>query len=69
MTVDQNKIKRWHPKFKLDNVPDIDVSAVPEPPVTKSFTSAQDCLDTARELMIPRVGFYLLSTVRQYSLY
>lgn len=53
--VDQDKIKRWHPKFRLDEVPNVEVSELPEPPLTKCFTSAQDALNTARELMLPRV--------------
>ena len=56
VTVDDSKIIRWHPKFHLDNIPDIDQTPLPEPPVIKTFTTAHDVLSKACDSMAPRVG-------------
>jgi len=44
LKIDNSEIHRWHPHFKLEDVPDIEQSALPKPPVTKSFSSAADLL-------------------------
>jgi len=44
LKIDNSEIHRWHPHFKLEDVPDVELSALPKPPVTKSFSSAADLL-------------------------
>ena len=56
--VDDEKIMRWHPKFRLDEVPDVDETALPQPPVVKTYSSANDVLEKARVMMAPRVYTY-----------
>jgi len=56
LSVDDDKIIRWHPQFKLDEVSDIEQTKLPEAPVIKTYTSAQDVLDRGRGFMNPRVS-------------
>lgn len=55
LSVDDNKITRWHPKFHLDDVPDVDEADLPQPPVVKTYSSAHDVLEKARDMIAPRV--------------
>ena len=55
LSVDDNKIMRWHPKFRLDDVPDVDEADLPQPPVVKTYSSAHDVLEKARDMIAPRV--------------
>ena len=56
LSVDDDAIMRWHPCFKLDEVPEIDQSPLPEPPQVKTFSTALDVLGQARLNMTPRVS-------------
>lgn len=56
LTVNNEDIKRWHPCFPLDEVPEIEQSPLPEPPQVKTYSTAQDVLDQARLNMTPRVS-------------
>ena len=55
LSVDDNKIMRWHPKFHLDEVPDVEEGKLPQPPVVKTYSSANDVLEKARDMIAPRV--------------
>ncbi|XP_002741259.1 DNA replication factor Cdt1-like [Saccoglossus kowalevskii] len=55
LTVPEDKLTRWHPKFPLDRVPDIEPASLPEPPNVKKYSSAKDVLDKARDMLTPRV--------------
>ena len=55
VSVDDDKIIRWHPKFHVDDVPDVDEAALPQPPVVKTYNSAHDVLKKACNMMAPRV--------------
>lgn len=55
LSVDDDKIMRWHPKFHLDDVPDVDETDLPQPPVVKTYSSAHDVLEKARDMIAPRV--------------
>ncbi|XP_065676515.1 DNA replication factor Cdt1 isoform X2 [Hydra vulgaris] len=44
INVDNNDVQRWHPNFKLDSVPDIELSLLPSAPVLKCYSSAADIL-------------------------
>lgn len=64
LSVDDNKIIRWHPKFRLDDVPDVDEADMPEPPVVKTYSSAHDVLEKARDMIAPRVCRYMSCKVK-----
>lgn len=55
LKIEDSEIHRWHPNFKLDEVPDIEVSALPRAPIIKSITSAADLLIKARGDLAPKV--------------
>eukprot|EP00112_Aurelia_sp_Birch-Aquarium-sp1_P015130 Seg3325.5 transcript_id=Seg3325.5/GoldUCD/mRNA.D3Y31 product="DNA replication factor Cdt1" protein_id=Seg3325.5/GoldUCD/D3Y31 len=48
-----SELQRWHPHFKLEDVPEIQETNLPQVTVTKSVTSAKDILD--RNHCIPQV--------------
>lgn len=50
MNVTRGALKRWHPEFDLEKVPDIEQADLPMPPNTEKFSSAKDILSTARNL-------------------
>ncbi|XP_068232688.1 LOW QUALITY PROTEIN: DNA replication factor Cdt1 [Palaemon carinicauda] len=43
-------IKRWHPAFPLEDIPDIEPSPLPQPPVTETIDTAQDLLTKAHDM-------------------
>jgi chromatin licensing and DNA replication factor 1 len=55
--VQGNEIKRWHPKFDLSQVPDIEESPLPLPPLKnpKGFMTASDVLEDIRDKLAPKV--------------
>lgn len=55
LLVDDEAITRWHPRFHLDEVPEINPSPLPEAPQADTYTTAQHVLDRARQKMAPRV--------------
>lgn len=56
LVVPDDKLTRWHPKFNVDEVPNILPSDLPQPPQTEKLTTAQEVLDRARSLMTPKVN-------------
>jgi len=42
--LDDNEIHRWHPHFKVNEIPHVEQSNLPKPPITKTFSSAADVL-------------------------
>ena len=46
---------RWHPAFQLDSVPDVEEAELPKPPLTESYTTAQDVLNATQARLAPRV--------------
>lgn len=61
--VGDGEIKRWHPKFDLEKVPDILPAELPQPPLVKKFSTAQDVLDEVKDRLNPRVS-QMLSIVQ-----
>ena len=61
MVVDDDKIKRWHTKFNVDTVPDIESAALPQPPNSKTVTAAE-ALELMNSGLHPRVSprYYLV---------
>ncbi|KAI1889923.1 hypothetical protein AGOR_G00167910 [Albula goreensis] len=55
LSVPEDKLTRWHPRFSVDEVPDIVPSDLPQPPQTDKLTTAQEVLDKARSLMTPKM--------------
>ncbi|XP_018943616.1 DNA replication factor Cdt1-like [Cyprinus carpio] len=55
IVVPDDKLTRWHPRFSVDEVPNIKPSDLPQPPQTEKLTSAQEVLDKARALMTPKM--------------
>jgi len=47
--VKDDQIRQWHPKFALDEVPDIEPAALPQPPVIKKFMTAKDVFDEVKD--------------------
>ena len=57
LTIPDDKITRWHPKFALDEVPDIEAAPLPEPPDVKRLATAGEVLaQTCGKTVNPRVG-------------
>ncbi|KAJ8417803.1 hypothetical protein AAFF_G00226460 [Aldrovandia affinis] len=55
LSVPDDKLTRWHPRFSVDEVPNILASELPLPPQTEKMTTAQEVLDKARSLMTPKM--------------
>lgn len=55
LSVDDEALMRWHPCFHVDEVPEICTSPLPEPDQVKTYSTAQDVLDRARQNMSSRV--------------
>lgn len=55
MAVPEDQLTRWHPRFNVDEVPDIEPAELPQPPVREKLTTAQEVLSRARSLMSPKV--------------
>ncbi|XP_037390501.1 DNA replication factor Cdt1 [Pygocentrus nattereri] len=55
VAVPDDKLTRWHPRFSVDEVPNIQPCDLPQPPQTKKLTTAQEVLDKARSLMTPKM--------------
>ena len=54
--INESNIKRWHPGFKLDSVPDVEPAELPQAPFVKKFSTAKDVLDDVNEKLNPRVN-------------
>ncbi|XP_027789082.3 DNA replication factor Cdt1 isoform X1 [Marmota flaviventris] len=55
LAVPEDQLTRWHPRFNVDGVPDIEPAELPQPPNTERLTTAQEVLARARSLMSPRM--------------
>lgn len=55
MEVPEDQLTRWHPRFNVDGVPDIEPAELPQPPAVEKLTTAQEVLARARSLMSPRM--------------
>ncbi|KAA0199345.1 hypothetical protein HAZT_HAZT009316 [Hyalella azteca] len=47
---DVSSIRRWHPQFSLEDVPDIKPAPLPQPPTTQVLSNATHVLGVARDL-------------------
>ncbi|KAM6063906.1 DNA replication factor Cdt1 [Theristicus caerulescens] len=55
MVVPEEKLTRWHPRFNVDEVPDISPAELPRPPQEDRLTTAQEVLSTARGMLPPKM--------------
>ncbi|NWI77505.1 CDT1 factor, partial [Dryoscopus gambensis] len=55
MVVPEEKLTRWHPRFNVDEVPDISPAELPRAPREDRLSTAQEVLSTARGMLSPKV--------------
>ncbi|NXL64603.1 CDT1 factor, partial [Chordeiles acutipennis] len=55
MVVPEEKLTRWHPRFNVDEVPDIIPAELPRPPQEDRLTTAQEVLSSARGMLSPKM--------------
>ncbi|NXW49943.1 CDT1 factor, partial [Nyctiprogne leucopyga] len=55
MVVPEEKLTRWHPRFNVDEVPDITPAELPRPPQEDKLTTAQEVLSSARGMLTPKM--------------
>ncbi|KAK5881911.1 hypothetical protein CesoFtcFv8_020549 [Champsocephalus esox] len=55
VTVPDDRLTRWHPRFNVDTVPVISTGLLPQPPHTEKLSTAQEVLDRARSLVTPKM--------------
>ncbi|XP_020333788.1 DNA replication factor Cdt1 [Oncorhynchus kisutch] len=54
--VPDDKLTRWHPRFNVDEVPNVLPSELPQPPQeAEKLTTAREVLDKARSMMTPKM--------------
>ncbi|XP_041803436.1 DNA replication factor Cdt1 isoform X2 [Chelmon rostratus] len=61
LSVAEDSLTRWHPRFNVDTVPAIQASSLPQPPHTGKLATAQEVLDKARSLINPKMERALVS--------
>ena len=67
MKIKDEEYHRWHPNFNLNNVPDIKLSALPQSPVIKNFTTAADLMTNNMGKFAPKVEGALLNVANKSS--
>ncbi|NWU94874.1 CDT1 factor, partial [Upupa epops] len=55
MVVPEEKLTRWHPRFNVDEVPDISPAELPRPPQEDRLTTAQEVLSAAQGMLSPKM--------------
>ncbi|XP_073439518.1 DNA replication factor Cdt1 [Dendrobates tinctorius] len=55
MVVLDSQLTRWHPRFNVDEVPDVVAAELPQPPQVQKLSTAQEVLSKARGLMTPKM--------------
>ncbi|XP_033468613.1 DNA replication factor Cdt1 [Epinephelus lanceolatus] len=61
VSIPEDKLTRWHPRFNVDTVPGVSSSSLPQPPQTEKLATAQEVLDKARSLITPKMEKALVS--------
>ncbi|XP_045546307.1 DNA replication factor Cdt1-like [Salmo salar] len=62
--VPDDKLTRWHPRFNVDEVPNVLPGELPQPPQgAEKLTTAQEVLDKARSMMTPKMEKALVNVV------
>ncbi|XP_059215435.1 DNA replication factor Cdt1 [Centropristis striata] len=65
VSVPDDKLTRWHPKFNVDTVPAVPLSSLPQPPHTEKLSTAQEVLDKARSFITPKMEKALVSLAKK----
>ncbi|KAM8851974.1 DNA replication factor Cdt1 isoform 2-T2 [Synchiropus picturatus] len=65
VSVPEDKLTRWHPRFNVDTVPPVQVGSLPQPPQTEKLSTAQEVLDKARSLITPKMEKALISVAQK----
>uniref|UniRef100_A0A3B4UUB1 Chromatin licensing and DNA replication factor 1 n=1 Tax=Seriola dumerili TaxID=41447 RepID=A0A3B4UUB1_SERDU len=65
VSVPDDKLTRWHPRFNVDTVPAVQTSSLPQPPRTERLATAQEVLDKARSLITPKMEKALVSLAQR----
>ncbi|XP_005052355.2 PREDICTED: DNA replication factor Cdt1 [Ficedula albicollis] len=55
LVVPEEKLTRWHPRFNVDEVPDVSPAELPRPPQEDRLSTAQEVLSTARGMLSPKM--------------
>ncbi|XP_019360946.1 PREDICTED: DNA replication factor Cdt1-like [Gavialis gangeticus] len=55
LAVPDDQLTRWHPRFNVDEVPDVVPAELPQPPAVDKLTTAQEVLTKARSMMSPKM--------------
>ncbi|GJQ76968.1 putative DNA replication factor [Trypoxylus dichotomus] len=50
LNIPMNKLKRWHPEFNLETLPDIEEISLPQAPHEEKFSTGKEVLEKARSL-------------------
>ncbi|NWW38408.1 CDT1 factor, partial [Panurus biarmicus] len=55
MVVPEEKLTRWHPRFNVDEVPDISPAELPQAPQENRLSTAQEVLSSAQGMLSPKM--------------
>ncbi|NWT07687.1 CDT1 factor, partial [Vireo altiloquus] len=55
MVVPEEELTRWHPRFNVDEVPDISPAELPQAPREDRLSTAQEVLSAARGMLSPKM--------------
>ncbi|XP_070697164.1 DNA replication factor Cdt1 isoform X1 [Pempheris klunzingeri] len=61
VSVPEDKLTRWHPRFNVDTVSAVQASLLPLPPHSEKVVTAQEMLDKARSIFTPKMEKALVS--------
>lgn len=50
MNIPKDKLKRWHPEFNLESIPDIEETPLPQAPEEQKLTTGKEVLEKAKSL-------------------
>uniref|UniRef100_T1IIR9 CDT1 Geminin-binding domain-containing protein n=1 Tax=Strigamia maritima TaxID=126957 RepID=T1IIR9_STRMM len=67
VTIDMEQIVRWHPDFKVDDIPDVEQAELPQPPNIPKHTTAKDVLEKARGLFGKKIDAALENAAKKFS--
>nr|XP_040033973.1 DNA replication factor Cdt1 [Gasterosteus aculeatus aculeatus] len=65
VSVPEDKLTRWHPRFNVDSVPAVPSSSLPQPPDRDRVSTAQEVLEKARSLITPKMEKALVSLAQK----
>ncbi|XP_038155300.1 DNA replication factor Cdt1 isoform X2 [Cyprinodon tularosa] len=65
VSVPEDKLTRWHPRFNVDSVAAITASSLPQAPRSEKVSTAQEVLEKARSLITPKMEKALVSVARK----